>query len=80
MTVLNKLSKGIKNEQILGVITLLFVVYAFYKYSEGKNILVSPMTALNPGSYTSNPSIENVSSHGIRIYKNIDFKNDLLII
>ena len=65
MTVLNKLSKGIKNEQILGVITLLFVVYAFYKYSEGKNILVSPMTALNPGSYTSNPSIENVSSQSI---------------
>ena len=25
-------------------------------------------------------NIENVSSHGIRIYKNIDFKNDLLII
>lgn len=65
MTVLNKLSKGIKNEQIIGVITLLFVVYAFYKYSEGKNILVSPMTALNPGSYTSNPSIENVSSQSI---------------
>lgn len=65
MTVLNKLSKGIKNEQILGVITLLFVVYAFYKYSEGKNILVSPMTSLNPGSYMSNPSIENVSSQSI---------------
>lgn len=65
MTVLNKLSKGIKNEQIIGVITLLFIVYAFYKYSEGKNILVSPMTALNPGSYTSNPSIENVSSQSI---------------
>lgn len=65
MTVLNKLSKGIKNEQIIGVITLLFVVYAFYKYSEGKNILVSPMTSLNPGSYMSNPSIENVSSQSI---------------
>jgi hypothetical protein len=65
MTVLNKLSKGIKNEQVLGVIALLFVVYAFYKYSEGKNLLVSPMTALNPGSYTSNPSIENVSSQSI---------------
>ena len=65
MTVLNKLSKGIKNEQILGVITLLFVVYAFYKYSEGINILVSPMTSLNPGSYMSNPSIENVSSQSI---------------
>ena len=25
-------------------------------------------------------NIENTSSHGIRIYKNIDFKNDLLII
>lgn len=65
MTVLNKLSKGIKNEQVLGVIALLFVVYAFYKYSEGKNLLVSPMTSLNPGSYTSNPSIENVSSQSI---------------
>jgi len=65
MTVLNKLSKGIKNEQVLGVIALLFVVYAFYKYSESKNLLVSPMTALNPGSYTSNPSIENVSSQSI---------------
>ena len=65
MTVLNKLSKGIKNEQVLGVIALLFVVYAFYKYSEGKNILQSPMTALNPSSYSSNPSIENVSSQSI---------------
>jgi|UniRef100_A0A6C0CDR6 hypothetical protein len=65
MTVLNKLSKGIKNEQVLGVIALLFVVYAFYKYSEGKNILQSPMTSLNPASYSSNPSIENVSSQSI---------------
>lgn len=65
MTVLNKLSKGIKNEQVLGVIALLFVVYAFYKYSEGKNLLVSPMTSLNPASYSSNPSIENVSSQSI---------------
>jgi len=65
MTVLNKISKGIKNEHVLGVIALLFVVYAFYKYSEGKNILQSPMTALNPASYSSNPSIENVSSQSI---------------
>lgn len=65
MTVLNKISKGIKNEHVLGVIALLFVVYAFYKYSEGKNILVSPMTSLNPASYSSNPSIENVSSQSI---------------
>jgi len=65
MTVLNKLSKGINNEQVLGVIALLFVVYAFYKYSEGKNILQSPMTSLNPASYSSNPSIENVSSQSI---------------
>ena len=65
MTVLNKLSKGIKNEQVLGVIALLFVVYAFYKYSEGKTLLVSPMTSLNPASYSSNPSIENVSSQSI---------------
>jgi hypothetical protein len=65
MTVLNKISKGIKNEHVLGVIALLFVVYAFYKYSEGKNILQSPMTSLNPSSYSSNPSIENVSSQSI---------------
>lgn len=65
MTVLNKISKGIKNEHVLGVIALLFVVYAFYKYSEGKNILQSPMTALNPASYPPNPSIENVSSQSI---------------
>jgi hypothetical protein len=65
MTVLNKISKGIKNEHVLGVIALLFVVYAFYKYSEGKNLLQSPMTSLNPASYASNPSIENVSSQSI---------------
>jgi hypothetical protein len=65
MTVLNKINKGIKNEHVLGVIALLFVVYAFYKYSEGKNILQSPMTSLNPASYSSNPSIENVSSQSI---------------
>ena len=65
MTVLNKLSKGIKNEQILGVITLLFVVFAFYKYSEGKNLMQSPMTSLNPGTYSSNQPMENVSSQSI---------------
>jgi hypothetical protein len=65
MKVLNKFSKGITNEQVLGVITLLFVVYAFYKYSEGKNLLQLPMTALNPSTYPGNPSTEIVTSQSI---------------
>ena len=65
LTVLNKVKKGIKIEHVLVVVALLVGIAAFYKYSEGKKLLQLPMTALNPGSYTSNPSIENVSSQSI---------------
>jgi len=65
MTVLNKFKKGINGEHVLGVIALLFVVFAFYKYSEGKNLLQLPMTALNPGSYQANQGPENVSAQSI---------------
>jgi len=65
MTVLNKFKKGINGEHVLGVIALLFVVFAFYKYSEGKNLLQLPMTPLNPGSYQPNQGPENVSAQSI---------------
>jgi hypothetical protein len=65
MTVLNKFKKGISAEHVLGIIALLFGIFAFYKYSENKNLLQLPMTPLNPGSYSGNNSQENVSALSI---------------
>jgi hypothetical protein len=69
MTVLNKLKKGISAETVLGIIALLFGIFAFYKYSENKNLLQLPMTglqpSLNPGSYSGDNSQENVSALSI---------------
>ena len=45
MSVLNKFTKGIKTDHVLGVVALVFVVLALYKYSEGKNLLQLPMTS-----------------------------------
>jgi hypothetical protein len=69
MTVLNKVKKGIKIEHVLVVVAFLVGIAAFYKYSEGKNLLQLPMTGqnlpLNPGSYPESSSQENVSALSI---------------
>ena len=69
MTVLNKVKKGIKIEHVLVVVAFLVGIAAFYKYSEGKNLLQLPMTGqnlpLNPGSYPESSSQENVSASSI---------------
>ena len=65
MTVLNKVKKGIKIEHVLVVVAFLVGIAAFYKYSEGKNLLQLPMTPLNPGSYPESSSQENVSALSI---------------
>ena len=57
MSVLNKFTKGIKTDHVLGVIALIFVVFALYKYSEGKNLLQLPMTN---GLGSSDLSIQQV--------------------
>ena len=44
MTVMKKFPKGLKVEYILGIIALVFVGLALYKYSGEKNIYQSPMT------------------------------------
>jgi hypothetical protein len=44
MTVMKKFTKGLKPEYILGIITLVVVGFALFKYSEEKNIYQSPMT------------------------------------
>jgi len=57
MTVLNKFTKGIKTDHVLGVIALIFVVLALYKYSEGKNLFQSPMTSRLDYSEISNQQV-----------------------
>jgi hypothetical protein len=44
MTVMKKFSKGLRPEYILGIIALVFVGLALYKYSGDKNMYQSPMT------------------------------------
>lgn len=55
MSVLNKFTKGIKTDHVLGVVALVFVILALYKYSEGKNLLQLPMT----------PGPKNLGSSGL---------------
>lgn len=59
MSSLKKMFKGIKNEHILGILGLLILGYALYKYSDNKNVQTLGMT---PGpkniqsSEVNNPS------------------------
>jgi len=62
MTVMKKFTKGIRPDYILGIIALVFVGLALYKYSEDKNLFQSPMTPgpLNLGSSdVYNDAIQN---------------------
>jgi hypothetical protein len=53
MAGLNKFLKGFKNEHILGIVGLVLLVLAFYKYSENKNLFKLGMT---PGPKNLNPA------------------------
>ena len=44
MTAMKKFTKGIRIDYILGIIALVFVGLALYKYSDNKNLIQSPMT------------------------------------
>ena len=44
MTSFKKMFKGIKNEHILGILGLLILVFALYKYSDNKNVHALGMT------------------------------------
>jgi hypothetical protein len=62
MTAMKKFTKGVRPEYILGIIALVFVGLALYKYSDDKNLIQSPMTAgpMNLGSSdVYNDAIQN---------------------
>jgi hypothetical protein len=66
MPVMKKFTKGLKPEYILGIITLVVLGLAFYKYSEDKNMFKSPMTQgpSNLGlSEVQNDVVSNTSSY-----------------
>lgn len=58
MAALNKMFKNLKNDHMLGLLGLLVLLFALYKYSENKNLLQSGMTGgrqpLAPASYPGN--------------------------
>ena len=45
MTSFKKLFKGLKNEHILGIVGLIFLVFALYQYSNNKNLFQVGMTS-----------------------------------
>lgn len=53
---LKKMFKNIKSEHVLGIVGLIILVFAFCKYSEGKNIFKMGMTQ---GKSPLNPSLIN---------------------
>jgi hypothetical protein len=62
MTAMKKFTKGVRPEYILGIIALVFVGLALYKYSDDKSLIQSPMTAgpMNLGSSdVYNDAIQN---------------------
>jgi hypothetical protein len=67
MSSFNKILKGIKNEHVLGIVALLFVVLAISKYSENKNVFQLGMTPgpknLNPSSISGQASVQNNASN-----------------
>lgn len=66
MSDLKKMFKNIKSEHILGIVGLLVLVFALYKYSEGKNMFQMGMTQgkapLNPAPINNPTKIIGNSS------------------
>lgn len=48
MRSLKKMFKGFKNEHILGIVGLVVILFALYKYSANKNLFKAGLTSLNP--------------------------------
>ena len=69
MAGLNKMFKNFKNEHVLGIVGLLVLLFALYKYSENKNIFKMGMThgraPLNPAPVTneSSPTVAGASQN-----------------
>jgi len=59
MTALKKLFKDLKNEHVLGIVGLVFLLFALYKYSENKNIFKLGLTALNPAQVNDSGKVLN---------------------
>jgi hypothetical protein len=66
MSDLKKMFKNIKSEHVLGIVGLIILVFAFYKYSEGKNIFKMGMTQgkapINPAPIDNQNKIIGSSS------------------
>tara|TARA_Y100000816_G_scaffold100882_1_gene70349 strand:- start:7922 stop:8473 length:552 start_codon:yes stop_codon:yes gene_type:complete len=72
MAAFKKFFKDLKNEHVLGIIGLVFLVFALYQYSNNKNVFQSgmtPMTAPTPIKGTSDkPSDRVVGASGQNAY------------
>tara|TARA_B100000900_G_scaffold166850_2_gene141648 strand:- start:4355 stop:4906 length:552 start_codon:yes stop_codon:yes gene_type:complete len=59
MAGLNKMFKNLKNEHVLGIVGLLVLLFALYKYSENKNVFQMGMTQgrapLSPAPVSNTP-------------------------
>jgi len=64
MPAFKKMFKDIKNEHILGILGLVVLIFALYKYSENKNIFTLGMTPgpshLGSSGVNESPSINNI--------------------
>ena len=63
MAGLKKYFKDLKTEHILGIVGLVFLVFALYKYSENKNVFQLGMT---PGPHNLNPSSVNTNNQEVK--------------
>ena len=69
MTAMKKFTKGIRIDYILGIIALVFVGLALYKYSDNKNLYQSPMTSgpMNLGSSNDQSGASPSSFDGVQM-------------
>ena len=69
MTAMKKFTKGIRIDYILGIIALVFVGLALYKYSDNKNLYQSPMTSgpMNLGSSNDQSGAGPSSFDGVQM-------------
>lgn len=68
MAALNKMFKKVKSEQVLGIVGLLVLLFALYKYSQNKNLFKMGMTQgkapLSPATYPPKQSSVTTSVKG----------------
>ena len=68
MASVKKMFKDIKGEHVLGIIGLVFLVYALYQYSQNKNLFQAGMTSYSTSNTNSNSSAQNVSGNQVNGY------------